>query len=258
MVKTFMLLIVSALFKERLELTYFRQSFLMDRIPNLDQLLESEIIDRYRFDWNGINFLEELLGAYIQPKAPRNKALSVKQNILITLRYLATGPIQLNDGDIHGVSQPTVSPILTEVIEVLSSPTLGIEECERNALQFRGIARFRKVIGAIDGAHIHVVSPHEQENIYMCPQHSVQVIFDGSYNIIDVVAPWPGSVHDSVIACCVLHNICKQRAIPMAAVAVNNDGGNGDDGRPQPQANNLVGLGYRDHFVSSYFGTLTA
>ncbi|WAR05726.1 HARB1-like protein [Mya arenaria] len=135
----------------------------MDRIPNLDQLLESEIIDIYKFDWNGINFLEELLGAYIQPKDPWNKALSVKQNILITLRYLATGPIQLNDGDIHGVSQPTVSPILTEVIEVLSSPTL----CERNALQFHGIARFPKVIGAIDNTHIHVVSPHEQEDIYV-------------------------------------------------------------------------------------------
>ncbi|WAR06421.1 HARB1-like protein [Mya arenaria] len=210
------------------EVTQTGTSFLMDRIPNLNQLLESEIIDR--------------------------------------CRYLATGPIQLNDGDIHGVSQPTVSPILTEVIEVLFFPTLvrrfikfpqGKEECERNTLQFRGIARFPKVIGAIDSTHIHVVSPHEQEDIYVNRKgvHSinVQVILDGSYIIIDVVARWPGSVHDSVIVCCVLHNICKQRAIPMAAVADNNDGRNGDDGRPQPQANNLVGLRYRDHFVSSYF-----
>ncbi|WAR05725.1 hypothetical protein MAR_021094 [Mya arenaria] len=57
--------------------------------------------------------------------------------------------------------------------------------------------------------------------------------------------------------CSVLHNICKQRAIPMAAVADNNDGRNGDDGRPQPQADNLVGLRYRDHFVSSYFGKIS-
>ncbi|XP_052791288.1 putative nuclease HARBI1 [Mya arenaria] len=63
----------------------------------------------------------------------------------------------------------------------------------------------------------------------------------------------PVKVCRLVIACCVLHNICKQRAIPMAAIEDNNTGGYGDDGRVQPQANNLVGLRYRDHFVSTYF-----
>ena len=185
---------------------------MMDREPNLDHLHEIDIINRYRFDRNGIHFLEELIGPEIQPKAPRNKALSVRQKILITLRYLATGPIQLNDADIHGVSQPTVSRVLTEVIQALSSPALvrrfikfprGIDDCRRNSVQFRGIARFPDVIGAIDGTHIQIVSPHEQEDIYVNRKgvHSinVQVVFDGLYKIIDVVARWPGSVHDSRI-----------------------------------------------------------
>ncbi|WAR13103.1 HARB1-like protein, partial [Mya arenaria] len=154
----------------------------MDRAPDLDNLQDGEIIERYRFDRNGIDFLVALLGQSIQPKA----------KVLIILRYLATGPIQLNDADIHGVSQPTVSRVLSQVIAALSSPELirrnirlprRIEECRRNAEHIRGIARFPYVIGAIDGTHINIVAPHVQEEIY--------------YNLIDAVARWPGSVHGS-------------------------------------------------------------
>ncbi|WAR22578.1 HARB1-like protein [Mya arenaria] len=152
----------------------------MDRAPDLDNLQDGEIIERYRFDRNGIDFLVALLGQSIQPKALRNKALSTKQKVLITLRYLATGPIQLNDADIHGVSQPTVSRVLSQVIAALSSPELirryirlprRIEECRRNAEHIRGIARFPSVIGAIDGTHINIVAPHVQEEIYKSQNH---------------------------------------------------------------------------------------
>ncbi|WAQ98740.1 HARB1-like protein, partial [Mya arenaria] len=183
---------------------------IMDRAPNLDTLLEMDIINRYRFDRAGINYLTQLIGANISPKAARNNALNAEQKILITLRYLATGLIQLNDADIHGVSQPTVSRVLTEVINALSSPALirqfirfpvSVEEFRRNAVQMQGIARFPKVIGAIDGTHINIASPNQHEEIYVNRKgkHSinVQVVFDGWYNIIDVVARWPGSVHDS-------------------------------------------------------------
>ncbi|XP_052799501.1 putative nuclease HARBI1 [Mya arenaria] len=65
----------------------------------------------------------------------------------------------------------------------------------------QGIARFPKVIEAIDGTHIDIASPNQNEEIYVNRKgkHSinVQVVFDGWYNIIDVVARWPGSVHDS-------------------------------------------------------------
>ncbi|WAR07966.1 hypothetical protein MAR_017924, partial [Mya arenaria] len=51
----------------------------------------------------------------------RHKSLSAMDKLLITLRYLATGGIQLNDADMHNVSQPAVSKILTEVTNHLSS-----------------------------------------------------------------------------------------------------------------------------------------
>ncbi|WAR16639.1 hypothetical protein MAR_031233, partial [Mya arenaria] len=65
-----------------------------------------------------------LIGNEITPKVNRNNAISARQKILITLRYLATGPLQLNGSDLHKVSQPTVSRVLTRVIDVLSTPEI--------------------------------------------------------------------------------------------------------------------------------------
>lgn len=182
----------------------------MDRAPNLNDLTEMEIIQRYRFDMNGILYLEQLIGNGITPKVNRNNAISARQKILITLRYLATGPIQLNDSDLHKVSQPTVSRVLTRVIDVLSSPDIVRQfirfptmddQFRRNSLQFQGIARFPNVIGVIDGTHIGIKAPHEHEEVFVNRKgvHSinVQVVFDPFHRIIDVVARWPGSVHDS-------------------------------------------------------------
>jgi hypothetical protein len=47
------------------------------------------------------------------------RKIIVWDKILVTLRY-----IQLNDADIHGVSQPTVSRVVTEVVSDLSCPWL--------------------------------------------------------------------------------------------------------------------------------------
>ena len=82
------------------------------------------------------------------------------EKILLTLRFLATGGIQLNDADIHNVSQSTVSKVINEVTQQLSSqrfvnrfikfPTT-IQELDVQVEHFHGIARFPRVVGLIDG-----------------------------------------------------------------------------------------------------------
>ncbi|XP_052783205.1 putative nuclease HARBI1 [Mya arenaria] len=181
----------------------------MERRPNLDDLTNIEIIDRYRLDRDGIDYVENILSRQITPKAYRNHAISARHKLLITLRYLATGPIQLNDCDIHGVSQPTVSRVLGEMLNVLSDPRLvrqfisfptDAADLRRNATIFEGIANFPKVMGLIDGTHIRIRAPSEDEYMYVNrnTQH-VQVVVDGEDKIIDIVARWPGSVHDARI-----------------------------------------------------------
>ncbi|WAR26629.1 hypothetical protein MAR_012333, partial [Mya arenaria] len=56
-----------------------------------------------------IEFLEAELDQFIGPVATRNRSMNGTEKILIPLRYLATAGIQLNDGYIHHVSQPSVS-----------------------------------------------------------------------------------------------------------------------------------------------------
>ncbi|WAR22149.1 HARB1-like protein [Mya arenaria] len=180
--------------------------------PNLDDLTNCEIIDRYRLDRDGIDYVENILSRQITPKAYRNHAISARHKLLISLRYLASGPIQLNDCDIHGVSQPTVSRVLGEMLNVLSDPRLvrqfisfptDAADLRRNATIFEGIANFPKVMGLIDGTHIRIRAPSEDEYMYVSRKqfHSinVQMVVDGDDKIIDIVARWSGSVHDARI-----------------------------------------------------------
>lgn len=138
------------------------------RLTLVDRLQNQEVINRYRLDRGGIIFLERLLHDQVTPLAIRNNSLSVRDKILITLRYLATGPIQLNDADLHGVSQPTVSRVITEVVSALSSPDilqqfiqfpLIREQLKRNQQEFYGLARFPKVVGVIDCTHVKIRAP---------------------------------------------------------------------------------------------------
>ena len=65
------------------------------------------------------------------------------------------------------------------------------------------IAGFPGVVGAIDGTHIRIIAPTENEHEFVNRKnfHSIntQVVFDAQYNILDIVAKWPGSTHDARI-----------------------------------------------------------
>ena len=52
--------------------------------------------------------------------------------------------------------------------------------------------------GAIDGTHIFAPSIDEDVFINRKKVHSIntQIAFDATFNILDVVAKWPGSTHD--------------------------------------------------------------
>ena len=182
------------------------------REKTVDLLTNGQLLERYRFDRNGLKFLEQLLGPRIQPATHRHNSLSAMEKILLTLRFLATGGIQLNDADIHNVSQSTVSKVINEVTQHLSShqfvarfikfPTT-IQELDVQVEHFHGIARFPRVVGLIDGTHVRIKAPSEDEAVYVNRKgfHSinVQFVIDAFDKITNIVARWPGSVHDSRI-----------------------------------------------------------
>ena len=59
------------------------------------------------------------------------------------------------------------------------------------------------LLGVVDGTHIRITRPHNNENIYVCRRmfHSinVQVVCDHRHMITSFKASHPGSMHDSTI-----------------------------------------------------------
>ena len=173
-----------------------------------DLMTDFQILQRYRMNRDGINKLEGLIGIQIAPRTARHHSLSAREKILITLRYLASGVFQINDGDLHHVAQSTVSKSITEVVNCLSSQEVIVQfirfPMDAAALndqvrEFAGIANFPKVVGAIDCTHVKILAPSLEEEIYVNRKgyHSinVQVIFNAFDIICDVVARWQiGSV----------------------------------------------------------------
>ncbi|WAR23800.1 hypothetical protein MAR_037469, partial [Mya arenaria] len=117
--------------------------------PNvLDIYNGRQLLERYRLDREGIEFLEAELNQFIGPVATRNRSMTVTEKILITLRYLATGGIQLNDGDIHYVSQPSVSRAVGQVIDALANP--HAHKTTRSRVE-RGMRKLKRRWGILNG-----------------------------------------------------------------------------------------------------------
>ena len=61
---------------------------------------------------------------------------------------------------------------------------------------------FPGVLGAIDCSHIRIQAPKSQnKQAYICRKGytsmNVQAVADANYMFLNIVAKWPGSVHDS-------------------------------------------------------------
>ncbi|XP_045127566.1 putative nuclease HARBI1 [Portunus trituberculatus] len=173
---------------------------------------DAELIRRYRLDRAGTVAVTDLVRNELHSQTSRNKALPPELKVAITLRYLATGKMQLCSGDDFGVSQPTISRVIWQTIIALIAScvfhqfvkfSLTRQEVQRKQVEFMAIAGFRGVVGVIDGTHVRIVAPKDDEYTYVNRKRyhniNVQVVFDATFMILDIVAKWPGSVHDARI-----------------------------------------------------------
>ena len=189
-----------------------------DRTQPLDYMDDDELISRYRLPRQCIVHLCDLLAAELQRSTSRSCALPVTTQILVALRFYSTGSMQRVAGDLHGISQPSVSRCVHAVSKLLTHKASGYisfptdDAAQRNNMdEFYRIANFPNVLGCIDGTQIQILSPVLNENIYVCRKgfHSlnVQAICNAQLEFINIVAKYPGSAHDSFIwhNCAVYH-----------------------------------------------------
>lgn len=131
--------------------------------------------------------------------------------LLITLRFYATGTFQIVIGDTFGVHKSTVCNTVHRVTAAIANlrPQYVVfpqtAQTRRDVMnQFYSASGLPGVIGAIDCTHIPIQSPGGNEaELYRNRKGwfsiNTQLISDQRGYVMDVVARWPGSVHDSTI-----------------------------------------------------------
>ena len=128
--------------------------------------------------------------------------------ILIALGCMATGSNQNIMGDCYSVSQTTTSRCLSRVARSIAGlRPRHVKFPEGQELQtvmqdFYKIARMPAVIGCIDCTHIAILKPScNNAEYFRCRKgyfsFNVQAICGPNLEFYNVVARWPGSVHDS-------------------------------------------------------------
>ncbi|KAL4720727.1 hypothetical protein ACJJTC_004444 [Scirpophaga incertulas] len=132
----------------------------------------------------------------------------VGNNVLTTLGFLASGSYQTLVGQsvFHGVSQPTVSRVVRQVVEAMNRP-----EVFKKFLFFPRTREardkikqsYQELLGCIDGTHVALLKPKDNEERYINRKgyHSlnVMIICDNNLNILCVDPSNPGSTHDSTV-----------------------------------------------------------
>ena len=134
----------------------------------------------------------------------------METQLLASLRFLASGCFYQVDADVLVIDQSTVSragysfcqSILSKKDRSVRFP-FTVAKKNENKLKFYQMGGFPSCILCIDGFHVSICIPFEDENSFVNRKcfHSinVQAMTDADYKFADIVARWPGSTHDSFI-----------------------------------------------------------
>ena len=138
----------------------------------------------------------------------RGLPLSPMQQVLMALRFYATGSYERVIGDLFGVTVSTACTVIHKVSreiakrksEFISFPG-DVHEVKR---KFYDIAGFPWVVGAIDCCHVRTICPDREHAMAFVNRKqyysiNVQAICNSEMFITNIVGRWPGSTHDARI-----------------------------------------------------------
>ncbi|XP_069695193.1 putative nuclease HARBI1 [Periplaneta americana] len=142
-----------------------RPRILRDRSNPLQEYDNIDFKIRFRLSKDTFMALLHEIGHHIEKQTARSKAVSASNQLLIALRYYATGAFQTVIGDHIHVNKSTVCRIIRCVtVCIARMREQYISMPQGNSLQtvkqdFFSISNFPNVIGAIDCSHMKIQSP---------------------------------------------------------------------------------------------------
>ncbi|XP_064475769.1 putative nuclease HARBI1 [Ornithodoros turicata] len=169
-----------------------------------------EFLQRFRFTKNAVL---SVLSQLSLPDVTDNRGhpLPPMLKLLVTLRFYGAGAFQTGIGDLVKISQPATCNAIWAVTRSIASELYpkyvkfpSASEAPSVMARFHSIAGFQRVTGCIDCTHVPINSPGGSDaEVYRNRKGvfsiNVQAITGPELQFFDIVASWPGSVHDSRI-----------------------------------------------------------
>ncbi|KAJ1135965.1 hypothetical protein NDU88_002394 [Pleurodeles waltl] len=178
-------------------------------LVDLSTMEERHIILRYRLDRATIHELCAQLEPALMSPIRQPTGIPPLVQVLSVLHFLASGSFQTTVAMSSGMSQPMFSKVLSRVLSALTkhmrSYIIFPEEVDLPTVKgdFYALGHILNIIGAIDGTHVALVPPKDDEQVYRNRKsyHSmnVQVVCLADQYISHVNAMFPGSVHDAYV-----------------------------------------------------------
>ncbi|XP_053615431.1 uncharacterized protein LOC128683450 [Plodia interpunctella] len=184
-----------------------------NRLESGNQLYAELVSDKVEHNFARMNANQfEILCSLLNNKLRKNDtnyrdAITVKERLLLTLRFLATGDSYVSLQYLFRISKQSISKIIPEVCEAIIDllndyvkvPSTE-EEWRTVSQQFENKWNFPHVIGAMDGKHVAIQSPfnsgNDFDNYKLFPSIVLFALVDANYRFLYVNVGTKGRISD--------------------------------------------------------------
>ena len=185
-----------------------RERVYRDRANPLD-IPDHQLLSKYRFPRAEIMNIINLLEGPLERATKRGNPIPAHTQVLVALRFYASGSFQNVVGDVVGISQPSASRAINLVTNLLFERAMAENLMPTNAwerafaMQKFGRHNFPRVIALIDGTHFAIKGQSQEPILYInrkgWPSLNAMIVCDWNMRVIGWQVNYPGSSHDSLV-----------------------------------------------------------
>ncbi|XP_046986148.1 putative nuclease HARBI1 [Schistocerca americana] len=198
------------LYLDHLNLDRNRVGVIVERGNPFEDYGDRKFEERFRLSKETVWWLLNQINDRLEFPTDRNNPVCPINRLLITSRAYATGAFNILIGGNSNIHRTTAQRIISDVSDIIASLSPRFikfparEEVRSVMYGFSQLDRFPGVLGTLDCTHIRIQSPggHNAElfrNRKSYFSFDCQTISDHNLLVRDIVARWPGSVHNSTI-----------------------------------------------------------